>query len=57
MGLQISMVVVETQLHQTVEQVHDCHHGEHSLLVIELMFVVLFNEWSREQMGLSTQHV
>jgi hypothetical protein len=57
MGLQIAMVIVGRQLHQIVEQIHDCHHGEHSLLAIELMFVVLFNEWSREQMGLSTQHV
>jgi hypothetical protein len=31
MGLQIAMVVVRKQLHQTIEQVHDCHHNKHSL--------------------------
>jgi hypothetical protein len=32
MGLQIAMVVVQKQLHQRVEQVHDYHHDKHSLL-------------------------
>ncbi len=45
MGLQIAMVVIWRQLHQMVEHVHDCHHGENSLPVVGLMFVVLVDEW------------
>jgi hypothetical protein len=34
MGLQIAIVVVQRQQHPIVEQVHDCHHCEHSLPVV-----------------------
>jgi hypothetical protein len=51
------MVVVWRQLHQMVEQVHDYHHDEHSLPMVGLMSVVLFDEWLRTQLHLSTQLV
>jgi hypothetical protein len=58
MGLQITMVVLCRQLHQTTEQVHDCHHNEHvSLFVVGLMNVVLLDEWLRMQLGLFAQPV
>ncbi len=41
------MVVMRRQLHQTIEHVHDCHHVEHLVFTIGLMFVVLFDEWLR----------
>jgi hypothetical protein len=58
LGLQIAMVVLQRQLHQTTEQVHDCHHDEHvSLLMVGLMYLVLFDEWLKMQLGLSTQPI
>jgi hypothetical protein len=36
------------------ERVHDYHRDEHSMLVVGLMFVVLFDEWLRSGMGIST---
>jgi hypothetical protein len=57
MGLQIAMVVVWKQLHQMVEHVHDYHHGEHSLHVIGLMFVVTLDEWLKTQLRLFAQLV
>jgi hypothetical protein len=40
-----------------IEQVHDYHHDEHSLLMFGLSFVVLLDEWLRVQLGLFTQFV
>jgi len=40
-----------------VEQVHDCPHDEHSLPMVGLMFVVMFDEWLRTRLGLFSQHV
>ncbi len=50
MRLHIAIVVVWKQFHQIVEHVHDCHHCEHSLLVVGLMFVVSFGECLRVQL-------
>jgi hypothetical protein len=57
MGLHITMVVVQRQLHQMVEQVHDCHHDKRSLPVVELSFVVFFDEWFIALLGFFTQLV
>jgi hypothetical protein len=51
------MVVIQKQLHQTIEQVHDCHHDKHSLPSIGLLFLVFLDEWLRMMMGLSPQPV
>ncbi len=52
------MVVLGKQLHQTTEQIHDCHHDEHvSLPMFGLMYVVLLHEWLRMQLGFSTQPI
>jgi hypothetical protein len=51
------MVVLHKQLHQIVKHVHGCHHDEHSLLVVGLMFVVLFDEWLRVWLGLFAQPI
>jgi hypothetical protein len=39
------MVVMQKQLHQTIEQVH-------SILVVGLSFMVFIDEWSRAPLGL-----
>jgi len=57
LGLQIAMVVVQRQLHQMVEQVHDCHHDKHSLLVVGLSFFVFIDEWLKALLGFSKQLV
>ncbi len=57
LGLQIAMVVMWRQLHQTDEQVHDYHHDKHSLPMIGLLFVVFLNEWLKVLLGLFTQSV
>jgi hypothetical protein len=49
------MVVVHIQPHQTVEQVHDCHHYEHSLPLVGLLFVVFSYEWLQMLLGLLAQ--
>jgi len=46
MGLLFAIVVMQRQLHQTIEQVHDCHHCEH------LLPMMLLGEWLKTQMGL-----
>jgi len=53
MGLQIDMAVVQIQLHQMVEHVHDYHREKHSLPLVGLLFVVFFDEWLKALLGLS----
>jgi len=53
LGLQITMVVGQIQLHQMIEQVHDWHHYEHSPPLVGLLFVVFLDEWLRTLLGLS----
>ncbi len=50
-------MVVQRQLHQTTEHVHDCHHNKNSLPMVGLLFVVFLNEWLRSLLGLFTQPV
>jgi hypothetical protein len=52
MGLQIAMVGIRRQFHQTIEQVHDCHHDKHSLPMVGLLFVVFLNEWLKVLLSL-----
>jgi hypothetical protein len=53
LGLQIVMVVEQIQPHQTIENVHGCHHYEHSPPSVGLLFVVFLDEWLRMLLGLS----
>jgi hypothetical protein len=51
------MIVEQIQPHQMVEHVHDCHHYEHSLPLVRLLFMVFFYEWLRALLSFSTQLV
>jgi len=57
MGLQIIRVVEHIQLHQMTKQVHDCHHYEHSLPLIRLLFVVLLDEWLKAILDPTSQPI
>jgi len=56
LGLQIPMIVKQIP-HQMTEPVHDCHHYEHSLPSVGLLFVVFFDEWLKVLLGLFAQSV
>jgi hypothetical protein len=51
------MVAMWKQLHHMAKQVHDYHHDKHSLPMVELLFVVFFDEWLKTLLGFSTQSV
>jgi hypothetical protein len=49
--------VMWRQLHQIIEQVHDCHHCDYSLHGVGLMFAVSLGEWLKVWLRPSTQLV
>jgi hypothetical protein len=49
------MVVEQIQPHQIVEQVHDCHHYEHSLPSVGLLFMVFLDESLKVLLGFFTE--
>jgi hypothetical protein len=50
-------MVVVLKLHQMVEQVHDCHHDEHSFPMVGLMYMALLNKWLKVRLGFFAQLV
>jgi hypothetical protein len=51
------MVVEQIWFHQTVKQVHDCHHYEHSPPSVGLLFMVFLDEWLRALFGFPPQPI
>jgi hypothetical protein len=49
------MVVVQRQLYEMTEHVHDCHHDKHPLPMVGLLFVVFIDEWLRALLDLFAQ--